>query len=151
MDIETKHSPILKLSLGECGERIWIVTNNISGLNINNVWCTDDATTLKREAYNFLSLLFQSNEPYNLHSLQLEIIPQIGQDFQNLLLTPVTTDEIKGAIFSMNSYKACGPDGFQLIFFKTYWHIVGHDVWKFVSYAFNFHLIILILSVGSSI
>jgi len=43
--------------------------------------------------------------------------------------------EVKGAIFSMQSYKALGPHGFQPNFFKTYWHIVGNDVWKMVSDA----------------
>jgi hypothetical protein len=52
------------------------------------------------------------------------------------LLKPIIMEEVKGAIFSMQSYKAPRPDGFQPIFFKTYWHIVGNNVWKMVSNAF---------------
>lgn len=37
----------------------------------------------------------------------------------------------------MNAYKAPGPDGFQPIFFKSYWHIVASDVWKMVCNAFT--------------
>lgn len=36
----------------------------------------------------------------------------------------------------MKPFKALGLDGFQAIFFKQYWHIVGEDVWRMVSGAF---------------
>jgi len=62
----------------------------------------------------------------------LENIPSIGINLHDQLLLPVTKEDVKDAIFSMHSYKAPGPDGFQSIFFKTYWHIVGDDVWKMV-------------------
>ncbi|MCH86112.1 RNA-directed DNA polymerase (Reverse transcriptase), partial [Trifolium medium] len=50
---------------------------------------------------------------------------------------PVLFEEVKAAIFSMESYKSPGPDGFQPIFFKTYWDTVGKDVWHLVSEAFS--------------
>jgi hypothetical protein len=37
----------------------------------------------------------------------------------------------------MNPFKAPGPDGFQGIFFKQYWHIVGDDVTHLISVAFE--------------
>ena len=37
----------------------------------------------------------------------------------------------------MKPYKAPGPDGFQCIFFKQYWHIVGDDIFNLVSSAFH--------------
>jgi len=37
----------------------------------------------------------------------------------------------------MNPYKALGLDGFQCIFFKQYWHIVGDDIFNLVSSAFH--------------
>jgi hypothetical protein len=36
----------------------------------------------------------------------------------------------------MRSYKAPGSDGFQAIFFKQYWHIVGEDVYNLIHHAF---------------
>jgi hypothetical protein len=39
--------------------------------------------------------------------------------------------------FSMQSYKAPGPDGFQPLFFKHFWNVVGNDVWCLVRDAFN--------------
>lgn len=49
----------------------------------------------------------------------------------------MTFDEVKQALFSMNSYKALGPNGFQPIFYKTYWNIVGKDIHILVSNAFS--------------
>jgi hypothetical protein len=37
----------------------------------------------------------------------------------------------------MHPFKAPGPDGFQGIFFKQYWHIIGDDVVRLVSAAFE--------------
>jgi hypothetical protein len=94
--------------------------NKISGLNIEGVWCTD-VETLKREASKFFKQLFQSNDPCHPHGLNLVQIPQIGQELYDILLQPVLLEEVKVAIFSMESYKSPGPDGFQPIFFNTYW------------------------------
>nr|KYP63974.1 Transposon TX1 uncharacterized [Cajanus cajan] len=53
------------------------------------------------------------------------------------LETPVLKEEVFRVLQSMKSYKAQGPDGFQLIFFKNYWNEVGEDVWRFVAMAFE--------------
>ncbi|PNY07262.1 ribonuclease H [Trifolium pratense] len=37
----------------------------------------------------------------------------------------------------MHPFKAPGPDGFQGIFFKQYWHIIGDDVVRLISTAFE--------------
>jgi hypothetical protein len=51
-------------------------------------------------------------------------------------LNPVTEIEVKDALFSMDPYKAPGPDGFQPVFFRNYWKIVSKDVWTLVHSAF---------------
>jgi hypothetical protein len=45
-------------------------------------------------------------------------------------------DEIKEAVFSMQSLKSPGPDGLPPLFYKKYWHIVGHAVIKAVQNFF---------------
>jgi hypothetical protein len=37
----------------------------------------------------------------------------------------------------MKPYKAPGPDGFQPIFFKQFWHAVGEDIFQLVKTAFT--------------
>ncbi|XP_021866715.1 uncharacterized protein [Spinacia oleracea] len=48
------------------------------------------------------------------------------------LITQVTGDEVKVAMFSINGDKAPGPDGFGSLFIKENWHIVSGDVTKAV-------------------
>jgi hypothetical protein len=49
----------------------------------------------------------------------------------------VTKDEVTHALNQMNPFKAPGSDGFQGIFFKQYWHIVGDDVTHLILFAFE--------------
>jgi hypothetical protein len=88
---------------------------------------------LNSEASNFFKKLFQPNTQCDPHSLLLHNISQILQALHNTLLEPISKTKVKDVIiYSMSSYKASGCDGFQLISFTTYWHIVGGDVWKLV-------------------
>nr|GFC37361.1 hypothetical protein [Tanacetum cinerariifolium] len=41
---------------------------------------------------------------------------------------PVTKDEIKGVVFSMNDDKAPGPDGLSSKFFESSWSIVSNEI-----------------------
>nr|GFA65998.1 hypothetical protein [Tanacetum cinerariifolium] len=43
------------------------------------------------------------------------------------LIKPVTDEEIKDALFSIDVNKASGPDGYTLKFFKAAWSVVGKD------------------------
>jgi hypothetical protein len=46
----------------------------------------------------------------------------------NSLIKQMAKVEVRNAIFSMQSFKAPGPDGFQPLFFKHFWDVVGEDV-----------------------
>ncbi|XP_074315221.1 uncharacterized protein LOC141651405 [Silene latifolia] len=49
-------------------------------------------------------------------------------EHKQLLLSPVTNEEIKKAMFSIPNHKAAGPDGYSSAFFKDVWDIVGDAV-----------------------
>lgn len=53
------------------------------------------------------------------------------------LRKPFCGNDIKSAIFSMSSYKAPRPDGFQPIFFQKFWNVVGADVIKVALKCLN--------------
>ncbi|XP_020254288.1 uncharacterized protein LOC109831370 [Asparagus officinalis] len=44
------------------------------------------------------------------------------------LSAPISRDEIKNAVFSINDNKAPGPDGFSASFYKASWAIIGEEV-----------------------
>ncbi|KAL0445468.1 UNVERIFIED_CONTAM: hypothetical protein Slati_1674700 [Sesamum latifolium] len=51
------------------------------------------------------------------------------------LLLPVTTDDIKQAVFDIDETKAPGPDGYSSGFFKATWPIVGREVtWAIMDF-----------------
>jgi len=53
------------------------------------------------------------------------------------LTKPITKSEVLAILNTMKPFKAPGPDGFQCIFFKQYWHIVGDDIFHLVHSAFH--------------
>ncbi|KAB2601993.1 hypothetical protein D8674_002998 [Pyrus ussuriensis x Pyrus communis] len=50
------------------------------------------------------------------------------ENMNEALIAPVTDEEIKAAAGNMGGLKAPGPDGFQGVFYQTYWEIVKEGV-----------------------
>ncbi|PNY04054.1 ribonuclease H, partial [Trifolium pratense] len=110
--------------------------NKIASLQIDGIWCSDEEV-LRRSALAYFQNLFQQDISTNPNSLQFTSFPQISTDLYENLGSPPSMEEIKSALFSMDSYKAPGPDGFQPIFFKRFWNLVAPDVFQLVSSAFQ--------------
>ncbi|KAB2600004.1 hypothetical protein D8674_010275 [Pyrus ussuriensis x Pyrus communis] len=56
----------------------------------------------------------------------------------NVVLTaPITDEELKEAAVQMGGLKAPGPDGFQGIFYQTYWEIVRADISEMIRELFQ--------------
>nr|GEZ62090.1 hypothetical protein [Tanacetum cinerariifolium] len=53
---------------------------------------------------------------------------RLSREEADYMVRPVSKDEIKGVVFSMNDDKARGPDGFSSKFFKSAWSIIGNEV-----------------------
>ncbi|XP_016200434.2 uncharacterized protein LOC107641457 [Arachis ipaensis] len=101
--------------------------NKIHGLFLQDgVWETDP-DVLRREAESFYKCLFCQSEDVDLGYLGDVPLPSLNDEACCSLTAPVTLEEVKSAVFSMHSFKASGPDGFQAFFFKEYWKIVGFE------------------------
>ena len=102
----------------------------------NGEWITN-----KADIKEFILLKFQH--------LFNEEAPYFPPDFENLITTSVTPQEndhlctissakdIKDTLFEMQSFKAPGPDGLPVLFYKHYWSIVGHNVINAVQKFFR--------------
>ncbi|XP_057733875.1 uncharacterized protein LOC130949067 [Arachis stenosperma] len=99
-------------------------------------WETDPEV-LSQEAESFYKSLFCHLDDVDLGCLGDVPLPSLNEEACNNLTAPVTMEEVRTAVFHMNSFKAPGPDGFQAFFFKEYWEIIGLDVWKMVKQAFS--------------
>lgn len=49
------------------------------------------------------------------------------------LARPVTTNEIKYALFSMHTKKALGPNGFILLFYQKFWGTNNPDLFNIIN------------------
>ena len=112
--------------------------NKVSGLFLNDGSWNIDAEVLKTEAMGFYQNLFCSSENVDLSLLSDAYFPQIDGAGRDLLLRPVTKEEVFYALRGMPSFNSPGVDGFQPFFFKKYWHVVGDEVWCLVRDAFLF-------------
>lgn len=92
---------------------------------------------LKSEAASFFQNLFASPIASNPYCFPVNMHPRLSQEGTNSLLAEVCKEEVRTTVFSMKSYKAPGSDGFQPIFFKKFWNVVGDDLWSLVKNAFN--------------
>ncbi|XP_072061971.1 uncharacterized protein [Arachis hypogaea] len=92
----------------------------------------------KRLQQELNSVLFKRGDLLEVDFSVLNGVPllQLSQEACKFLSEPVSIEEVRRTVMEMNSFKAPGPDGFQAIFFKEYWDVVGRDVWKIVCKAF---------------
>jgi hypothetical protein len=91
---------------------------------------------MKTEDLRFFKDLFCTTQQVRTSSNEDVVL--ILDDFAiSELAKPVSKKEVYDALMSMKSYKAPGPDGFQPIFFKLFWDVVGDDMWNFIKIDFK--------------
>ncbi|KAM0963186.1 hypothetical protein ACFX2A_022689 [Malus domestica] len=56
------------------------------------------------------------------------IHPSVSEDMNEMMCESFTLTEIKEAVFRIGVFKALGPNGFQGVFFHTFWDIIGEEV-----------------------
>ncbi|XP_015940042.1 uncharacterized protein LOC107465577 [Arachis duranensis] len=94
------------------------------------------ATVLESETNSFFQKLFSTREAVNLDAMGKFPCPSLSREACQKLVEPVALEEVKRAVFGMNSFKASGSDGFQALFYKEFWESLSSDVWGLVKKAF---------------
>ncbi|XP_072076503.1 uncharacterized protein [Arachis hypogaea] len=102
-------------------------SNKVHGLLVSDGSWSDDPKVLQREVVHFFKNIFCSTEPVEVNCMGEIPMPSLSQDACDNLSKSVTMLEVKEALDNMSSFKAPGPDGFQVFFFKEYWDVVGHE------------------------
>ncbi|XP_057760132.1 uncharacterized protein LOC130980472 [Arachis stenosperma] len=110
--------------------------NKIHGLFLEDGTWSSEATVLESETNSFFQKLFSTREAVNLDAMGEFPCPSLSREVCQKLVKPVALEEVKRAVFGMNSFKAPGPDGFQALFYKEFWESLSSDVWGLVKKAF---------------
>ena len=96
----------------------------ISALRLDDGEMTSDPNVINSKFREFFSNLYTSDSTVNSNEMEDFLgglkIPAISSDYKELLEQPITQQEVISAIFSMQSQKSPGPDGFSLEFYKKF-------------------------------
>jgi hypothetical protein len=89
---------------------------------------TSSTEEVSREFVSYYKELLWTSKPTILPRVEVVHCGAcINADSHDYLLAPVSADDIKQVLFSMDDDKAPGPDGYTSAFFKKAWNIVGDD------------------------
>lgn len=61
-------------------------------------------------------------------SILNSVQPSVTEEMNSHFLSPIDLAEIKAVVFQMGSMRALGHDGFQGVFFHSYWDVIQGEV-----------------------
>ncbi|XP_074293376.1 uncharacterized protein LOC141620390 [Silene latifolia] len=96
--------------------------------NTQGVMCKDFGSIQSAFLDFYTELLGTSTATTKVNKTVVQSGPICTEDHHQILLSPVSDDEIKQVLFSIPSHKAPAPDGYSSAFFKDSWDNVGKDV-----------------------
>lgn len=89
-----------------------------------------------RDDVGYFSSLFTATE-VDWKEVVSYVPTSITRAKNDQLLSPVSVEDVKEALFQMNPDKAPGPDGMTPGFYQKHWQIVGHDIVNLVRNFFS--------------
>ena len=91
--------------------------NHIHRLKLDDgQWCSNEER-LAEEVLGFFRKLFAEDTSMQETSMHHESFPSLSEAERQVLVQPVTKEEVRYALMSMKSFSAPGPVGFQPIFY----------------------------------
>ncbi|KAH7833000.1 hypothetical protein Vadar_002245 [Vaccinium darrowii] len=111
--------------------------NHISGIeNMQGVWISDQKGVMD-EFQHFFTNVYLCEDNRQVHPVVNLIPTRVTTSMNNSLIRPISSSEVKTALFDMPPSKAPGYDGMIAGFFQRYWDIVGVDVCRAVQSFFH--------------
>ncbi|GJT06426.1 hypothetical protein Tco_0840888 [Tanacetum coccineum] len=77
---------------------------------------------------HFQNFLGKSQLVQPLNNMLEYVQAKLSEEEALAMIAMVTDDEIKAALFDIDSSKAAGPDGYTSCFFKKAWSCIGNDI-----------------------
>ncbi|PKU68127.1 Putative ribonuclease H protein [Dendrobium catenatum] len=109
--------------------------------NIKEIHTSDGHFTKFKDISSAVIKHFEGLFNTPLQPLQLPLdIPQgklLPPHLSYNLVSPLTFDEVRKAVFDGNENSAPGPDGFSYAFYRKTWHIIGLQVYNAVGNFFS--------------
>ncbi|GJS17264.1 putative RNA-directed DNA polymerase, eukaryota, reverse transcriptase zinc-binding domain protein [Tanacetum coccineum] len=107
----------------------------IQGVMVNGIWCFDPLQ-VKAAFLDFYKDKFQTQVHQITHNSHT-YFKAINSTTSSELEKPITSEEIRRAVWDCGSDKSPGPDGFSFYFLKTSWDVLKADVELFVMNFFT--------------
>ena len=93
----------------------------------SGLWIEDHKTIANRFIAEYIHR-FKSPHNQFRNLIDLGLTRLVSDDDNAELIKPPSFDEIKSVVFSIDSNKTLGPDGFGAGFFKLYWQMIQYDL-----------------------
>ncbi|PNY17666.1 ribonuclease H [Trifolium pratense] len=97
----------------------------------------EDEQQIKSIVNSFYRNLFSEQVQRHDHVHTRYGFRKIERDIAETMIMPISTDEIKGAMFDMGTWKEPGPDGYQAGFYQDNWDRIGDSVCEFVHHMWQ--------------
>ncbi|GJY97028.1 RNA-directed DNA polymerase, eukaryota [Tanacetum coccineum] len=108
---------------------------SIKGIMVDGEW-VDDPSRVKDEFRSHFATRFQ-DPGVRRSRLNFRFPSRLNWDQVTELEKPVTTEEIRKAVWGCGENKSPGPDGFSFEFFRKFWNIIGPDMCVAVEWFFT--------------
>ncbi|CAJ2665276.1 unnamed protein product [Trifolium pratense] len=119
-------------------EAAWMSHSDYENV-VESAWTKErEDSILQEEALKFFKNLFSpATGSSHSHSFDVKYTPKFDSVQASALTQEVTKEEVYQALNQMHPLKSPGPDGFQGVFFRRYWHIMGEDIYTMINQAFS--------------
>ncbi|KAL8557753.1 hypothetical protein ACS0TY_005021 [Phlomoides rotata] len=109
--------------------------NEIDGLFFDEVW-TNSVEGVKNGVQNYFLKQFKSPTTLRLSIPRLLFARRLDECNNQFLTAQFSEDEVKAAIWSCDSNRSPGPDGFSFGFIKDQWDVLKNEI---MNMMFKFH------------